>query len=257
MSSLTQGLRFDLEWRITLFTLVMVPLMVSLGFWQLQRAQEKAHLAAAFEERQQRAPARVSGLWDKNAESLAYLPVQLIGSFLPDKYFLLDNQVQHGQFGYDVLRILQLSDGGGTVLVNLGWVAGDAARRVLPAVPMVEGTVEISGHIYVAPGEPFMLAEQQLGNAWPKLIQAVEMDKLGPALAALQGDRVFPFPVRIDAGEPGALQVDWQLVNMSPQTHQGYAVQWFAMAAVLFVFFLFRSSNLWQVITGSGSSASK
>ncbi len=97
-----------------------------------------------------------------------------------------------------------------------------------------------------------MLAEQQLGNAWPKLIQAVEMDKLVPALATLQGDKVFPFPVRIDAGEPGALQVDWQLVNMSPQMHQGYAVQWFAMAAVLFVFLLFRSINLWQVITASG-----
>jgi cytochrome oxidase assembly protein ShyY1 len=254
MSSLKRGLKFDFEWRITLFTLVMVPLMVSLGFWQLERAQDKAHLAAAFEERQQQAPAPISGLWDKTAEALAYLPVQLIGSFLPDKYFLLDNQVQHGQFGYDVLRILQLSDGGGTVLVNLGWVAGDAARRVLPAVPMVDGTVEISGHIYIAPGEPFMLAEQQLGNAWPKLIQAVEMDKLAPTLAALQGDSVFPFPVRVDAGEPGALQVDWQLVNMSPQTHQGYAVQWFAMAAVLFVFFLFRSSNLWQMIRGSGSA---
>ncbi len=254
MSSLKQELRFDLEWRITLFTLVMVPLMASLGFWQLQRAQEKTHLAAAFEERQQQAPVPVSGLRDNSAESLAYLPVQLVGSFLPDKYFLLDNQVQHGRFGYEVLGILQLSDGGGSVLVNRGWVAGDAARRALPVVPMVDGTVEISGHIYVAPGKPFMLAEQQLGSAWPKLIQAVEMDKLGPAVAALQGGRLFRFPVRIDAGEPGALQVDWQLVNMSPQTHQGYAVQWFAMAAVLFVFFLFRSSNLWQVITGSGSA---
>jgi surfeit locus 1 family protein len=254
MSSLKQGLKFDLEWRITLFTLVMVPLMISLGFWQLERAQEKSQLASEFEERQQQTPAPVSGLWDKTAESLAYLPVQLKGSFLPDKYFLLDNQMQHGKFGYNVLRILQLSEGGGSVLVNLGWAAGDAARRVLPTVPMVEGTVEISGHIYVAPGEPFLLAEQQLGNTWPKLIQAVEMDKLAPTLAALLGHRVFPFPVRVDAGEPGALQVDWPLVNMSPQTHQGYAVQWFAMAAVLFVFFLFLSSNLWQLIRGSGSA---
>jgi surfeit locus 1 family protein len=252
MPSLKQVLRFDLEWRITLFTLVMVPLMVSLGFWQLQRAQEKAHLAAAFEERQQQAPVPISGLRDKTAESLAHLPVHLVGSFLPDKYFLLDNQVQHGQFGYQVLGILQLIDGGGSVLVNRGWVAGDAARRALPVVPIVEGIVEITGHVYVAPGEPFMLAEQQLGSDWPKRIQAVEMDKLGPALAALHGGKVFPFPVRTDAGEPGALQVDWQLVNMSPQIHHGYAVQWFAMAVVLFVFYLFRSSNLWQLLTGSG-----
>jgi surfeit locus 1 family protein len=252
MSSLKQGLRIDLEWRITLFTLVMVPLMVSLGFWQLQRAQEKAHLAAAFEERQQQAPALLSTLWDAEEQSLAYLPVRMTGSFLPDKYFLLDNQVQHGLFGYEVLGILQLSDDGGSVLVNRGWVAGDAARRSLPVVPIVEGTVEITGHVYVAPGEPFMLAEQQLDKVWPKRIQAMEMDKLGPAVTALQGGNVFPFPVRIDAGEPGALQVDWQVVNMSPQKHQAYAVQWFAMAAVLFAFYLLRSSNLWQLMTGSG-----
>ena len=176
----------------------------------------------------------------------------MTGSFLPDKYFLLDNQVQHGQFGYEVLGILQLPDGGGSVLVNRGWVAGDAGRRVLPVVPILAGALEITGHVYVAPGEPFMLAEQQLDNAWPKRIQAMEMDKLGPAVTALQGGKVFPFPVRIDAGEPGALAVNWQVVNMSPQTHQGYAVQWFAMAAVLFVFYLLRSSNLRQLMKGSG-----
>jgi len=40
-------------------------------------------------------------------------------------------------------------------------------------------------------------------------------------------------------------------VNMSPQMHQGYAVQWFAMAAVLLVFYLLRSSNVWQLVTGT------
>jgi surfeit locus 1 family protein len=252
MAGLKSALKFDLEWRITLVTLVMVPLMVSLGFWQLQRAEEKAHLAAAFEERQQQTPALLSTLWDTKADSLAYMPVRMIGSFLPDKYFLLDNQVRHGQIGYEVLGILQVADGGGSVLVNRGWIAGDAARRALPAVPIVAGTVEITGHVYVAPGAPFLLADQPLEAAWPKRIQAVEMNKLGPVVTALLGGKVFPFPVRIDAGEPGALQVDWQVVNMSPQMHQGYAVQWFAMAAALFVFYLLRSSNLWQLMTGSG-----
>ena len=53
MSGEKTGLHFDLEWRITLFTVVMVPLMFSLGLWQLQRADEKAALASSFEERQQ------------------------------------------------------------------------------------------------------------------------------------------------------------------------------------------------------------
>ena len=90
----------------------------------------------------------------------------------------------------------------------------------------------------------------QLGEAWPKVIQAVEMDKLRSAVAGQHSTTVFPYPVRIAAGEQGALTVNWQVVNMSPQKHQGYAVQWFAMAAVLVVFYLLRSSNLWQVTSG-------
>jgi cytochrome oxidase assembly protein ShyY1 len=229
----------------------MVPLMVSLGVWQVHRAQEKAHLAAEFEERQQQAPAALSALWDKTDEALAYLPVRVMGSFLPDKYFLLDNQVQDGQVGYQVLGILELPDAAGSVLVNRGWIAGDAARRTLPPVPVVTGPVDITGHVYVAPGAPFLLADQQLDTAWPKRIQAVEMSKLGPRVTALQVGKVFPFPVRIDAGQQGALKVDWQVVNMSPQMHQGYALQWFAMAAVLLVFYLLRSSNVWQLVTGT------
>jgi len=252
MSGLKPGFSFDFEWRITLFTVVMVPLMISLGFWQLQRAEEKASLALSFEERQQQRPAPLIELWNTPADALAYTRVRMSGTFLPDAYFLLDNQVRNGQFGYEVLGILQLSDAAGAVLVNRGWIAGDAARQSLPQVPLVRGPVDITAHIYVAPGEPYLLAEQKLDNAWPKRIQAVEMDKLIPAVAGLSHGKVFPFPVRIDASAQGALAVNWQVVNMSPQMHHGYAVQWFAMAVVLLVFYLLRSSNVWQLITGSG-----
>jgi cytochrome oxidase assembly protein ShyY1 len=250
MSGLSHKLKYDAEWRITLFTVVMLPLLVGLGFWQLQRAGEKAALAVSFEERQQRQPARLDALWEKPAQSLAYLPVRLRGSYLPQAYFLLDNQVRGGQFGYEVLGVLQLADQRGSVLVNRGWVAGDVARRVLPEVPVVDGPVEITGYVYVAPGAPFLLAEQHLENGWPKRIQAVEMDKLTPAMAALQAGNVFPFPVRINAGQPGALVADWQIVNVSPQKHQAYAVQWFAMAGVLLLFFVLRSTNLTQLWSG-------
>jgi surfeit locus 1 family protein len=253
--------RFDAEWRITLFTAVLVPLMIGLGFWQLQRAEEKAALAMAFEERQEQPPTPLSALWDKPGESLAYTPVRLSGQFVPDAYFLLDNQMRGGQFGYEVLGVLRLSgtDGGteGSVLVNRGWIAGDAARQSLPVVPAVEGPVDITGYVYVAPGAPYLLAEQHLDAAWPKRIQAVEMEKLAPAMAALQAGKVFPYPVRIAAGARGALAADWQIVNMSPQKHQAYAVQWFTMAAVLMVFYLLRCSNLWQMLTGSREQASK
>lgn len=247
------GLYFDFEWRIALFTALLVPFMVSLGFWQLQRAEEKTAMAQAFEAREQQSPAALSTLWDQPGESLAYRQVQLNGQFMPNDYFLLDNQMRDGQVGYEVLAVMQLSEGG-SALVNRGWVAGAADRMSLPQVPVIDGPVEIAGHIYVAPGAPFLLAEQQLGGDWPKRIQAVEMDKLTPLISDVSSGKVFPYPVRVNDGESVALTTDWKIINMSPIKHQAYAVQWFAMASVLLVYYLVRSTNVWQLLTGSGKA---
>ena len=114
----------------------------------------------------------------------------------------------------------------------------------------------IEGHVYVPPGAPYLLSDQVLAEGWPKRIQAVQVPLLAEALAAADepAPRLFPYTVRIGAGEPGALAVDWKVVNVSPAKHLGYSVQWFAMALALGLVFLFRSSNLWLVLTGRGGN---
>jgi cytochrome oxidase assembly protein ShyY1 len=243
---LREPLHFDAEWRITLFTLLFVPLMTGLGFWQLQRAEEKAALGANWEQRKQESPAPLANLRGQEPSQLAYRRAHIDGHFVPQHYFLLDNRVRQGRFGYEILAVMRSEDGNDSVLINRGWVAGDPARRSLPEVREVTGNVSVTGHVYVAPGEPYLLGEQPLPAGWPKVIQAVEMDKLATAV----GGSVFPYPVRLDSGQPGALETGWQVVNVSPAKHQGYAVQWFTMALVLLVFYLLRSSNLWQWLTG-------
>lgn len=247
-----RGLSLDLEWRTTLATLLLLPLLTGLGFWQLQRAAEKASIAAAWELRQSQPPVPLGQLWDEPAQRLAYQQVTLSGEFISNEYFLLDNRIYAGRFGVEVLGIVRLDGGGGLVLVNRGWLAADPARRALPAVPRVTGRVELTGHVYVAPDPPYLLGEQEMGSDWPITLQALEMAKILPVLESIGGGRVFPYPVRLAGGEPGALAVDWQLVNTSPDKHRAYAVQWFTMAAVLLVFFLLRSSNLWQLLRPAG-----
>lgn len=238
-------MRIELEWRTTLFVLVLVPVMTGLGFWQLQRAEEKRELAEGFAAREVQAPTALDELWETDADALAYLPVRVDGAFVPGADLLLDNRTRGGRFGYEALGVVAL-DEGGYALVNRGWIAGDAARRELPEVPEVSGKVSLTGHIYVPPGDPYLLAEQQFEKGWPLVMQAIEMDKLRPVLAGRLSGEVFPYSVRLDADAPGALAVEWQVINVSPQKHLGYAVQWFTMAGVLFLFFVFRSTNLWQ-----------
>jgi cytochrome oxidase assembly protein ShyY1 len=135
----SRNFRFDPEWRLTLFTLVLVPLMTALGFWQLARAEEKAALAEAFESRQKQPPTPLSSAQERAPEALAYLPVELAGHFREGEYFLLDNRTQGGRFGNEVLGVFELSGSDELVLVNRGWVPADPARLQSPEGPPVPG----------------------------------------------------------------------------------------------------------------------
>ncbi|QIB65673.1 SURF1 family protein [Kineobactrum salinum] len=240
-------LQFDFEWRITLVTLLLLPALITLGFWQLQRAEEKAQLQASWKQRQSQAPAELTEL-PSEPEQLAYRRLVLRGEYLPGRYLLLDNRVRGGRFGYEVVGLFELADSAALVLVNRGWIAGDPARRTLPEVPELAGPVELSAHVYVSPGEPYLLAEQDLAQPWPLRVQALEPAALAPLLRDISDAPLFPYQVRIDPGQPSALAVAWQVVNTGPEKHRGYAFQWFTMALVLGIFLLLRSSNLWQLL---------
>jgi len=244
----SRRLEFDFEWRITLATVLLLPLLISLGFWQLQREQEKQQLAAAFAARQSLPPTPLQRARNLPAEDLPYLPVRLTGHYVDGEVFLLDNRTREGRYGNEVIHVFQLDDGS-LVLVNRGWVPADPARLQptrVPDPPSPPAGVNITGSVYVQPGSPFLLADEALPEGWPKRLQAVEMEKITPLL----GSGLYPYVVRIGAGQPGALQTDWQVINITPARHHAYAVQWFSMAAVLFLFYVLRSTNLWQLLGG-------
>lgn len=253
MSASKVGFRFQPEWRISLLTALLLPTLVGLGFWQIQRAEEKASLASAFEEQQLMPPAALTALWESPAETLAYRSVEVVGEYVPDAYFLLDNRTWEGQSGYEVLQVMRLETGEG-VLINRGWVSAGADRGHLPEVPAPSSGQRITGHVYVSPGQPYLLAPQVLSDDWPQRIQAVEMDKLAVPVQSRLGGRLFPYPIRIDAEAPGALRVNWTVINVSPDKHYAYAVQWFSMALVLLLVYLLQSSNLRQWVSrGAGN----
>lgn len=244
-----RGFKLDLEWRITLFTLLLAPALIALGFWQLERADEKRELETRWAQRQSEAPVALDALRSVSPESLAYRRVALQGEFLSEHYLLLDNRMYRGRFGNEVIGLFALADSNQVVLVNRGWVPSDPARLSLPDVPEPGATGTLTGHLYVSPGTPYLLGEQLFQPPWPVLIQAVEIEALRPLVASVTEAELYPWLVRIDSQQAAALTADWPVVNASPEKHQGYAVQWFTMAAVLLLFFLLRSSNLSQLLT--------
>ena len=56
-----------------------------------------------------------------------------------------------------------------------------------------------------------------------------------------------PFEVRITELTV-ALTAEWPVVNQSSSQHIGYALQWFAMAAVLFLIGIWRLTNVGELL---------
>lgn len=232
--------RVQFDWRVTTLALCLLPILLSLGFWQLDRAEEKRQLQALFEQRQQSGPVPIESLQDNG--DLRYQPVSLVGEFLNDRILLLDNRINRGKFGYEVVVPFALRDAEQIVLVNRGWIAGDSARRSLPVLPPIRGEFLLTGDVYVPQGNLMVLAETPV-TGWPRVVQSVDMD----SVQAVFGEVLFPYTVRLHAGSPGALETYWQIVNVQPSKHTGYAVQWFAMSATLVLIAVLANTNLWSL----------
>ncbi|MEA3299151.1 MAG: SURF1 family protein [Pseudomonadota bacterium] len=236
------GFRWQPNRGILLFTLLFLPVTLSLGFWQLDRAEEKRMLAAEFQGREVAAKVNLDDL--ETGGDHQYRRVTATGRFDPDHAILLDNRVRQGRPGYEVVVPFQLAASGRWLLVNRGWIGAAASRDQLPAVAEVPGDVTLSGYLYQSPGEPFTLGAEQWRERWPQVLQNLDI----AGVATLLEVELSPWTLRLDASSPGALAVGWEVINVQPEKHTAYAVQWFALAAALVVLALFANSNLGALV---------
>jgi surfeit locus 1 family protein len=242
------ALRLDLEWRLTLFTLLLFPSLLALGFWQLERADEKMLLAARQQAQAAQPPVALAALpRSAGPEELAYLPLNVGGYFDPDAVIFRDNQLREGRYGLDVLGLFFDRESARWVLLNRGWVPADSARRSLPQIAIPDRDLALQTAVYVPPGDAYVLEAESFGDlSWPLLVQDTAAPALRDALEAHLGAQLFPFELRLADGEAAGFRRDWPVINVSPDKHRGYAVQWFTMAAALLVLFVMRSSNVME-----------
>jgi surfeit locus 1 family protein len=226
------------NWKLALFTAVFLPLTIGLGYWQLQRAEEKLVVQANMAERQQ--PVILSSI-QQDSDQLAYQQVTWQGHFVSPYIWLLDNQVVNGQVGYDVLGLVRehRDEGNGRlILVNRGWITQGEYRQQLPQVSHPSGLLDFQGTIYVPTGQPLLLMEDDLQQSiYPQLLQIVDVSLLQKTL----DKSLFAYQLRLNQQSDGVLQAHWISSTMSPERHLGYALQWFGLALTLAILFIYQT----------------
>jgi surfeit locus 1 family protein len=218
----------------TLVVLLVLPLLLSLGFWQLDRAEQKrAWLARHDAGRQQEAV-------DLNAvqpayDAVAHRQAVVRGVYDPAHQVLLENQIRDRRTGYLVLTPLRIEGTGAVVLVDRGWLPASGDRRELPDLTLEAVEVTAHGVIDRGPSVGLKMGDSVVAEGWPLRVQYLDYQELDRRLPY----PVLPYLIRLDPAQPHGYRRDWQPVDaMGPATHVGYAVQWFGLAIALVVIYL-------------------
>lgn len=211
--------------------LLLVFLFTNLGFWQLDRGEEKRALEKAFTSPGKRLTI-AEGL-----EPDLYQPLRVTGRYLGERQFLIDNSILGGRLGYFVITPLEFSTEAPLLLVNRGWFEKKPGNESFAPLA-IHGDEHATGEILVTgragrlprvgirAGEPF-----QKQKGWPKVANWPTLDELANAL-----DReVLPFVLLADPQPATGLVREWRPQQAGPARHIGYAVQWFALALTVIV----------------------
>jgi surfeit locus 1 family protein len=220
---------------VLLAALASVALTGRLGFWQLDRAAQKVALQTELDERARLPALDARSLARDGADAAAqrFRAVGVSGRWLADRTVFLDNRPLDGKVGFVVVTPLALGDGS-AVLVQRGWAPRNFAdRAVLPRVATATGPVRVQGTVALAPSRLYEFASAASGP----IRQNLDI----PAFARESGLALLPLTI-VQRGDPGGapegLVRRWDPPATDVQKHYGYAFQWFAIATVIVILYV-------------------
>jgi len=172
---------------------------IALGNWQLRRADEKR----------------------------VVLPrVAVEGEFLPRYTVYLDNKTRRGKAGYEIVTPMKIRGSSSHVLVNRGWIEAGKTRDVLPEVRTPAGELRLEGLALERLAQPLKLKEDK-----SRVRQSLDI----AAYAAETGLRLEPRVIEQHSDIPDGLARDWPPHDAGVEKNEGYALQWYSLAALALI----------------------
>lgn len=239
----------------TLATLFTVPFLISLGLWQLDRADEKREIDNDIQIAIAKTPLKFNeSKVDTETDLLKqkYRSTTIKGHYDNNNQFLLDNRTHQGKPGYHVLTPFKFdstyktdlnqdkSSSTKAVLINRGWITYNGTRDNIPSIKVANNDREILGQIKQV-NEAIVLndADKKVvqKHNHPKLIQSIQIAEINKGLDY----QLLPIVIELNKRDNDGFIRDWQPYYGSIDKHNAYALQWFAMAII--VLFLFITLN--------------
>ncbi|MFV0542217.1 MAG: SURF1 family protein [Marinicella pacifica] len=224
-------------WFFTLLWLAVFLLMVWLGFWQLDRAEQKDQIHQQMQSGEYKQPKSGSD-WQKIND---YQTIRVTGRY-DNTHFLLANQFHDGQVGFYVMTAF-LTDNNLWLLVNRGWTASAGVDVSVP-----EGETELIGLLSAWPRPGVQLGDQIFKEMSKQQVTYLPVHQTKVFLTqqvCQRGDcQILDRIVKLNVGADHGFVRDWQAPMMTAARHRAYAFQWFMMClalCLLYFYFLFKS----------------
>lgn len=222
--------------------LLLAAVFVRLGFWQLDRLEQRRAENTTIQARMAAEPVPLTELLAGAGDDLD--SIEYRRTFIPGVYdttgeVLIRSQVELGQAGFHVITPLR-TDEDWAVLVNRGWVPLTMDMPPVDAPPE-PGSVLVEGWVQLTQLRPPLGPEDAPGDL--DVFSRVDIGRIGeeldyplaPVYVVATGEGGDELPVGVDPPE---------FTDEGP--HLAYAIQWFGFALVGIVgfYFLLRRQNL-------------
>ena len=203
-----------------------IAFLISLGFWQLDRADQKRTIEASIQKANTGTIELIVNedrLLDKE-----YYEVRLQGSYIRGKQFIYDNQIVDQASGYYVLTPFVLTGQSKAVMINRGFIPWNGRRDKLDDIDVEATTREIKVQVS-RPIKRIELKASDISDQFPVLIQAIDFDVI-EEISSISFVGVIGL---LDSSSADGFIRKWEPYTGSIEKHIGYAIQWFLMALVL------------------------
>ena len=212
--------------KILIFAIIFVPITISLGLWQIERANEKKVIISNYDKLLVSTPIALQ----KEQPLENWQPIETVGAY-QDLVIYEDNAINSGKAGFKVYHLFQNGDGT-FIFVHRGFIERNLIKNNLPRIDTPVGKKNILGTTLFKQNNTFV---KNIEESDIRIIQEFNTSVLIERFPILKDRYLHPFLFNLDVRDADKFQTIEKPVNMTAAKHIGYAIQWFGLCAALII----------------------